>query len=122
MSCRVVFYEDEDGHKVVREWLDSLPSPGKKKVLTLIERLKLCGSKLVFPTARYLRYGLWELRDHHSKGPGYRVYYTFVTMSDGTLAVAVLLVGGTKATQEQDIVKARDRQQVLKASTSDGMG
>lgn len=44
--------------------------------------------------------GVWELRIHH--GPGYRVYYG----EDGDLIV--VLMGGTKATQPNDIATAKE--------------
>jgi putative addiction module killer protein len=45
--------------------------------------------------------GVWELKIDH--GPGYRVYYA---MSGKT--VVLLLIGGDKSTQKQDIKTARD--------------
>ena len=50
--------------------------------------------------------GISELRIDY--GPGYRVYFCRV---DG--AMAVLLLGGDKSTQRQDIEKARDLAQKL---------
>ena len=45
--------------------------------------------------------GVSELRIHH--GPGYRVYFI-----QEDLDSAVLLLGGDKSTQSQDIEKAHD--------------
>ena len=50
---------------------------------------------------RHLGDGLWELRIH--VGPGYRVYFN--QPEAGTI---VLLIAGSKSTQERDIEKARE--------------
>lgn len=50
---------------------------------------------------RFVGEGVSELRIHY--GPGYRIYFT----KQGQ-AVVVLLAGGDKSAQEQDIRKAKD--------------
>lgn len=42
---------------------------------------------------------LYEFRIDY--GPGYRIYFTFIKRQ-----LVVLLIGGTKSSQEQDIIKA----------------
>ena len=80
---------------VFAKWLRELSDrQAKARVLTRIDRLKLDNFGDVKPAGS----GLSELRIHY--GLGYRVYFV---QHD---AIIILLVGGTKNTQGQDIEKA----------------
>ena len=74
----------------------------KARILVRIRRLSLGNPG----DARPVGEGISELRIDY--GPGYRVYCRF--NDEGT---AVLLLGGDKRTQQQDIKKARDLAQAL---------
>jgi putative addiction module killer protein len=54
-----------------------------------------------FGTRRWVGEGVWELKIH--QGPGYRVYFGL----DGN-EIVVLLCGGDKRPQDQDIKIAHD--------------
>lgn len=68
---------------------------GRAKVLARIRRLSLGNPGDVQPVGE----GVSEMRIHH--GPGYRIY--FVQRGE---ALAILLVGGDKSTQDRDIRQA----------------
>lgn len=68
----------------------------RAKILTRIRRLSLGNPGDVTPVGR----GVLEMRIHY--GPGYRVYFIWQNR-----AVVILLAGGDKSTQRQDIERAR---------------
>ncbi len=74
----------------------------KARILIRIHRLALGNPGDVRPVGG----GVSELRIDY--GPGWRVYFRYV---DGE--TAVLLTGGDKATQRQDIERARDLARAL---------
>jgi putative addiction module killer protein len=77
-------------------WIDNLKDPiGRARVLMRVDRLGH-GNPGVF---RNLTEGVAELKI--DVGPGYRVYYSI--RGDQLL---LLLAGGSKSTQSQDITKA----------------
>ncbi len=78
-------------------WLKSLRDiQAKARIETRIRRLSLGNPGDVKPVGE----GVSELRIDY--GPGYRVYF----IQDGPIVV-VLLCGGSKHTQQNDIVQAR---------------
>ena len=80
-----------------RKWLVRLEDrTAKARLVRRIERL--AGGNA--GDHRFLGAGLFELRDDF--GPGYRIYY----MHRGDELV-ILLVGGDKASQARDILRAR---------------
>lgn len=82
--------------EMFREWLDELKDQaGRARVLMRVERL-IHGNPGQY---RHLGHGVCELKIDH--GPGYRVYYA----QRGT-RLLLLLAGGDKATQQDDIVRA----------------
>lgn len=92
------YYVAANGRRPFAEWLRSLPDRnGAARVQIRLERLRLGN----FGDARSLGKGLSELRIN--VGPGYRVYF----MVEGK-SVVVLFCGGDKATQSQDIRRARE--------------
>lgn len=79
-----------------RDWIDSLKDVvGRARILMRVDRL-IHGNP---GTHRNLTHGASELKI--DVGPGYRVYYT---QRDNILLL--LLVGGDKSTQENDIARA----------------
>ena len=80
-----------------RKWLVRLEDrTAKARLVRRIERL--AGGNA--GDHRFLGAGLFELRDDF--GPGYRMYY----MHRGDESI-ILLVGGEKASQARDILRAR---------------
>jgi putative addiction module killer protein len=78
-------------------WFDSLKSSQvRAKVMVRIRRLSLGNPGDVGPVGE----GVSELRIHY--GPGYRVYF----VREGN-TVVVLLGGGDKSTQKEDIAAAK---------------
>ena len=91
----VIHYE-EDGKDIYQGWLDSLrDARGRVAVLRRVNRLRRGN----FGVHRFCREGVWELVV--DVGPGYRVYYSKI----GSVLL-LLLCGGSKRTQEEDIDSA----------------
>lgn len=79
------------------EWVQSLADArAKAKILGRIGRLRMGNPGDVGPVGE----GISEMRIHH--GPGYRVYFK----QRGT-KIIVLLCGGAKSTQRDDIARAK---------------
>lgn len=79
------------------EWLEGLrDTVGRIAIRRRLDRVE-DGN---FGDRRFVGDGVWELRIHY--GPGYRVYYG----EDGP-AIVLLLCGGDKRTQWQDILRAQ---------------
>ncbi|DAB34786.1 MAG TPA: hypothetical protein CFH82_03465 [Sulfurospirillum sp. UBA12182] len=79
------------------KWLKKLKDvQGKVSILRRIERIKRDN----FGDYKSISADLWELRV--TTGPGYRVYYT--RKGD---KIIILLVGGDKSSQGDDIKKAK---------------
>ena len=85
----------ENGKSPYAEWFRSLDSDAAAKVDRYIRRMENGN----FNAAKMLRQGVFELRI--DSGPGYRIYFGRVG-----LVLVILLAGGTKRTQRQDIEKA----------------
>ena len=85
------------GKDYFTEWVKSLgDAVGRIAILRRIDRVEEGN----FGDRRFVGDGVWELRIHY--GPGYRVYYG----EDGPVVV-LLLFGGVKRTQWQDILRAQ---------------
>lgn len=90
-------YVTPDGKDVFRAWWSKLRDPrAREMILMQLDRLELGNTG----HCKSLGQGLYELRIHY--GPGYRVYYG----QTGKEAV-LLLCGGNKTSQKQDIKRAR---------------
>ena len=82
---------------VYRKWIKGLrDSRARYKILTRIKRLEEGNPGDVEPVGE----GISELRIHY--GPGYRVYY-----KDTGREIIILLCGGDKTTQQEDIARAK---------------
>jgi putative addiction module killer protein len=89
-------YETEDGRAPFSEWMDLQGAPICGKVMARRERVELGN----LGDHRGVGGGVFGLRV--DSGPGYRIYFGM----DG-VELVVLLIGGTKKTQERDIVTAK---------------
>lgn len=92
----VLLYLREDGRSPFVDWFDRLDTQAAAKVTVAVERLKLGNVANVKSVGE----GVQELRMHW--GPGHRVYFG----RDGERLV-ILLTGGTKRRQDDDIAKAK---------------
>ena len=94
---RIQMYVTRAGLAPFEVWIKRVKdSAARQRVYARIDRLRLGN----FGDCRGLGRGLLELRIHY--GQGIRVYFTV-----GGRRVIALLCGGSKATQERDIQRAR---------------
>lgn len=91
------FYETEDGKVPARDWLDSREGTDEYGAIMVGLEKVLLGN---FGDHRAVGSGVSELRIDF--GPGYRVYYGQVGQK-----IVILLVVGSKATQDRDIKTAK---------------
>ena len=89
-------YETEEGRAPFSEWMDRQKAPVYGRVMARLERIELGNPGY----HRGVGEGVYELKIDF--GPGYRVYFGL----DGNELV-VLLVGGSKKTQRQDVETAK---------------
>ena len=93
----VLEYQTANGQRPYQEWIRNLKDrQGVRIIHVRMARLRLG----MFGDHRYVADGVWELRIFF--GPGYRIYY----LLDGNDLV-ILLCGGDKDSQNQDIDKAK---------------
>jgi len=90
-------YENAAGNSPFAEWFDKLKAPAALKVTTYVTRLEHGN----FSRVKSVGDGVHECRIDW--GPGYRVYLG----KDGAKLV-ILLAGGTKKRQQNDINKAKE--------------
>ena len=88
-------YLDPKGRSPYAEWFDQLDAQAAAKTTTAVTRLGLGN----FSSVKGVGSGVFEYRIDF--GPGYRVYFG----KDGEHLV-ILIGGGTKKRQHQDIAKA----------------
>jgi len=91
-------YLDRDGRSPFGEWRNGLNAEARRKVTTSLYRLALGNVS----NLKSVGAGVYECRIHF--GPGYRVYLG----KDGEQLI-ILLGGGTKQRQQNDIRVAVDR-------------
>ncbi len=91
-------YLDVDGHSPFREWRSKLNPEARRKVTTALYRVGLGN----FSNVQSVGAGVFECKINF--GPGYRVYFG----KDGE-QIVILLGGGTKQRQQNDISMAVDR-------------
>ena len=90
-------YVDERGVSPFGRWFDDLDAAAATKVRTALARIETGNLSNV----RGVDQGVLEYRIHF--GPGYRVYFG----RDGDTLI-ILLAGGAKGRQQDDIENARD--------------
>lgn len=95
--CEVEIYETKDGRVPFSEWLNSLRDVrAAARILLRIDRAKLGN----FGDHKFVADGVFEFRI--DVGAGYRVYFGRVGNQ-----LIVILCGGDKGSQKQDIEKAQ---------------
>lgn len=91
-------YQTADGRSSFEEWLGSLRDlKATVKIEKRLQRVKLGN----LGDYRSVGEGVGELKIDY--GPGYRVYFGQIGST-----IVLLLCGGDKSTQEQDILKAKE--------------
>ena len=93
----ISYYLTETGRKPFKEWLDGLKDiVARQKIRIRLDRVRLGN----LGKNRSVGEGVYELKIHY--GPGYRAYYGLVKET-----VVLLLLGGDKSSQRNDIAQAR---------------
>lgn len=95
---RIVEYIDEWGGSPFASWFDQLDAVSAARVTIQLERLKLGNRASIKALGR----GISEI--WIDTGPGYRIY-----IGRQGNELAILLAGGTKHRQDEDIAAARLR-------------
>lgn len=96
-SLEIKYYKDANGKSPFLDWLENLNDRmGRAKIKLHIDKL-VRGN---FGNCRSVGSGLHELKIHF--GPGYRVYFGWIEHR-----FVLILCGGSKRTQDQDIEKAK---------------
>jgi len=94
---QVFYFVSEQGEIPFADWLTGIKDPiTRKRILSRIRRLENGN----FGDCKFLEKGVSELRLFF--GPGYRVYF-----GKDEEKIVVLLCGGDKTTQDQDIKTAQ---------------
>lgn len=91
-------YTDRGGHIPFREWYDILNAEAARKVTTALYRIGLGN----FSNVKSVGAGVYECKINF--GPGYRVY-----LGKEGEQIVILLGGGTKQRQQNDIKVALER-------------
>lgn len=91
-------YQDLAGRSPFREWFDKLNSEAARKVTTSLYRMGLGN----FSSTKGVGAGVYECRINF--GPGYRVYF-----GKDDERIVIILGGGTKQRQANDIRLAIER-------------
>ena len=109
MPLTVVEYVREDGFSPYRAWFDDLSAQAAAKVAVARARLEMGNTSALKWIGVIAEYRIdW--------GPGYRIYLA----KDGATLV-VLLCGGTKQRQQDDIKRAKDLWAEYKARKVSGL-
>lgn len=94
---QILVYADASGNEPFQQWLDKLRDvQGRRRILNRLLRLQQGNYGDVKPIGE----GLSELRIFY--GPGYRVYF-----GEAAGNIVVILCGGDKNSQDQDIQNAK---------------
>lgn len=107
---RVREYLDARGRNVYRRWFDGLDVAAATKVTVALERIAAGNTSSIKPVGE----GVLEYKIDF--GPGYRIYFG----KDGDQLV-ILLGGGTKKRQNQDIEDAKAAWREYKALKKDAL-
>jgi putative addiction module killer protein len=92
----IEYYQAESGRKPFKEWLDNLRDvKARARVRVRLDRARLGN----LGDRKQVGNGVWEMWIDY--GPGYRVYFGL----EGKRLV-LLLLGGSKSTQQKDIESA----------------
>jgi putative addiction module killer protein len=105
----ISYYLTETGGKPFKDWLDGLKDiVARQKIRIRLDRVRIGN----LGKNRSVGEGVYELKIDY--GPGYRVYYGLERKT-----VVLLLLGGDKSSQKNDIAQARVYWQDYKRRSSD---
>ncbi|QGP56996.1 putative addiction module killer protein (plasmid) [Piscirickettsia salmonis] len=96
MSIEIEEYLNERGESAYFKWITKLNAVAQVKIVTAVRRIAKGNSS----NMKHIGAGVWELTIDF--GPGYRVYCG----KDGPILI-ILLNGGSKKRQQNDIDKAK---------------
>lgn len=105
----IIVYETEDGKRPFQKWLEGIDRQARRKVEIALLRLEEGNTG----SLKSVGGGVHEIRLTH--GPGYRVYLG----REGDQLV-ILLHGGTKKRQSDDIARAKDFWRAYQAEKTKG--
>ena len=107
MSWRVIYYEDETGHRYVKEEIAGIPKKSRAKLLRFIDLLAQEGPlELGSDYTRHVKDDIWELRIDFSSD-SYRVlYFTYV---EHTVVLLREFLKKTRKTPPAEIALAERR-------------
>jgi putative addiction module killer protein len=92
----IKIYQDQNGKTPFIDWLESLPDKkARAKIKVRLARIRIGN----LGDWKSLGEGLYELRI--DEGAGYRLYFTQESRTK------IILLGGSKSTQQKDISKAK---------------
>ena len=94
MDFDIEFYENENGSCPVKEFIDSLDSKMKARVIRTIELLEEYGNQLRMPYSKSLGDGIFELRCQQSNNITRILYFFYINHN------IVMTNGFTKKTQK----------------------
>lgn len=98
MEIEIEVYETRKGKQPFDDWFDAIrETQTQAKIVSRLDRLKLGN----FGDCKSIKDNVCELRIHC--GPGIRIYYSQIGKK-----IILLLFGGTKGSQGQDIKKAKE--------------
>ena len=113
MAIEIVEYLDESDHSPFGARFDSLQAPAAAKVVVALDRI----SRGLLGDVKSLGGGVSERRIDF--GPGYRIYFASIKTGNVT-QIVVLLGGGTKKRQSNDVEIAKKRWKKYKARRQEG--
>lgn len=94
---QILVYADEKGNEPYTDWVNGLKDKkGKERIITRLQRLE----NGLYGDCESVGEGVLELRMFF--GPGYRVYF-----GEDEENIVILLCGGDKNTQKQDVKAAK---------------
>ena len=101
MKKSIRIFETESGKQPFAEWLDAIRKMDKKTYLRIQDRILRIAEFGILGDCKPVGQGVFELR--FAFGAGYRVYF-----GEEGETIILLLYGGDKRTQKQDIKKAQE--------------
>ena len=113
MIVEIVEYLDGNDRSQFGVWFDRLPSAAAAKVVVAIDRI----SRGQLGDVKSVGGGVSERRINF--GPGYRIYFASIKTGN-VIQIIVLLGGGSKKRQNQDIRIAKDRWKEFKTRRRKG--
>jgi putative addiction module killer protein len=102
MTIEIVEYLDENDHSPFGVWFDRLPATAAAKVVVVLNRI----NRGLLGDVKSVGGGVWERRVDF--GPGYRIYFASIRKGN-VIRIVVLLGGGTKKRQNNDVEIAKNR-------------